>query len=56
MQDYIADIEDTGLQLDRKAIRRRHGLYVTDFSAAEWCQQQVAFSLSAQIPKVGALL
>ena len=46
------DIEDVGLQLDRKAARRRNGLYVTDFSSSEWCQQQVAFSLSAQIPKV----
>ena len=51
MQNFLVDIEEVGLQFNRQSTRRQNGLYVTDFSAAEWCQQQVAFSLSARIPK-----
>lgn len=32
---------------------RRRGLAVTDLTASEWCQQQVAYTLSAKIPRVG---
>lgn len=46
------DLEDVGLVYNRAARFRRHGLKVTDISASEWCQQQVAFSLSAALPRV----
>ncbi len=29
---------------------------MTDITSAEWCQQQVAFTLSARLPKVSSLL
>lgn len=48
----VPDIEDFGLKKNRLARHRPGGLMVTDIAAAEWCQQQVAFSLSARLPKV----
>lgn len=51
----LPDLEDYGLTLDRLAVHRRRGLVVTDITAAEWCQQQLAFTLSARIPKVGCV-
>ncbi|KAK9834388.1 hypothetical protein WJX74_000477 [Apatococcus lobatus] len=48
----MPDIEDAGLCLDRaQHFRFGRGLSVTDFTASEWCQQQVAFNLSAKLPK-----
>ena len=49
----MPDIEEAGLCLDRRrTFRCGRGLSVTDLTASEWCQQQVAFNLSAQLPKV----
>ena len=45
--------EAAGLLIDRRSHWRRRGLYVTDFCASEWCQQQAAFELTAKVPKVG---
>ena len=45
--------EAAGLLIDRRSRWRRRGLYVTDFCASEWCQQQAAFELTAKVPKVG---
>lgn len=36
----------------RLSLYRRRGLAVTDVTAAEWCQQQLAYTLSAKIKKV----
>ncbi|KAK9867127.1 hypothetical protein WJX84_003384 [Apatococcus fuscideae] len=48
----MPDIEDAGVCLDRQQqFRFGRGLSVTDFTASEWCQQQVAFNLSAKLPK-----
>ena len=44
--------EAAGLLLDRRSRWRRRGLFVTDFCASEWCQQQAAFELTAKVPKV----
>ena len=53
----MPDIEDAGLCLDRaQQYRFGRGLSVTDFTASEWCQQQVAFNLSAKLPKVCLLM
>lgn len=53
----MPDIEEAGLCLDRQqTFRYGRGLSVTDFTASEWCQQQVAFNLSAQLPKVQPLV
>ena len=52
MQELLLDIEDVGTVYNRRAAFRCRGLFVTDFSASEWCQQQVAFGLSAKLPKV----
>lgn len=48
----LPDLEDIGLVCNRLLRHRRTGLKVTDISSSEWCQQQVAFSLSAKLPKV----
>lgn len=52
-QDGLPDVEDFGLKVNRRAKHRPRGLRVTDITSAEWCQQQVAFTLSARLPKVG---
>ena len=52
LQELLLDLEDVGAMYNRRAAFRDRGLFVTDFSASEWCQQQVAFSLSAKLPKV----
>jgi hypothetical protein len=49
----LPDLEDIGLVCNRLLSHRRTGLKVTDISSSEWCQQQVAFTLSAKLPKVG---
>jgi hypothetical protein len=49
---HLPDLEDIGLVRNRLLSHRRTGLKVTDISSSEWCQQQVAFSLSARLPKV----
>lgn len=46
------ELEDVGFLSNRIAKFRKLGLKVTDISSSEWCQQQVAFSLSASLPKV----
>ena len=48
----LEDLEDLGSKHNRRQERRARGLNVTDISMSEWCQQQVAFSLSARLPKV----
>ncbi|KAK9803641.1 hypothetical protein WJX72_007810 [[Myrmecia] bisecta] len=40
-----------GLAFNRKSAYRAGGLSVTDLTAAEWCQQQLAFKLSMKWPK-----
>lgn len=47
----LPDVEDFGVKLNRRAKHRPRGLRVTDITSAEWCQQQVAFTLSARLPK-----
>lgn len=48
----LPDLEDFGLKINRRAKHRPRGLRVTDITGAEWCQQQLAFALSARLPKV----
>ena len=48
----LPDLEDFGLKVNRRAKHRPRGLRVTDITRAEWCQQQLAFALSARLPKV----
>ena len=48
----VPDVEDIGRVLDRRSLRP-HGFSVTDITAAEWCQQQFALALTAQLPRVG---
>ena len=48
----VPDLEDAGLVLDRASLFRPRGLAVTDVSSAEWCQQQVAYKLTVQLPDV----
>ncbi len=47
----LPDLEDIGLVLDRRRYRPI-GMSVTDFTEAEWCQQQFALALSAKLPRV----
>ena len=47
----LPDLEDIGLVLDRRHFRPA-GMNVTDFTGAEWCQQQFALALSAKLPQV----
>ena len=49
----LPDLEDIGLVLDRRRFRAM-GLSVTDFVASEWCQQQFALALTADLPPVSA--
>lgn len=49
-QVYVPDLEDIGLVRDRRPFRP-HGFSVTDFTAAQWCQQQFALELSARLPE-----
>ncbi len=44
----------TSSVLSRLSRYRRRGLAVTDVTSAEWCQQQLAYTLSAKIKKVPA--
>jgi hypothetical protein len=46
------DLEDVGRIFNRLEKFRKLGLKVTDICSSDWCQQQVAFSLSAALPKV----
>ena len=48
----LPDLEDFGLKLNRLVKHRPVGLVVTDITSSEWCQQQLAFTLSARLPKV----
>lgn len=48
----LPDLEDFGLKLNRLVKHRPVGLVVTDITRSEWCQQQLAFTLSACLPKV----
>ena len=43
--------DTTGLVLDRRQFRP-FGMSVTDFTAAEWCQQQFALALTVKLPRV----
>ena len=52
VQKALPDLEDFGLKVNRRAKHRPRGLRVTDITGAEWCQQQLAFALSARLPKV----
>lgn len=47
----LPELEDIGLVLDRRRYKPT-GLSVTDFTGAEWCQQQYALALSAKLPEV----
>ena len=49
-QVHIPDLEDIGLVRDRRCFRP-HGFSVTDFTAAQWCQQQFALELTARLPE-----
>ena len=49
----LPDLEDFGLKANRLAKYRSFGLFVTDITSSEWCQQKVAFELSAHLKKVG---
>ncbi|KAL0022119.1 hypothetical protein WJX79_000406 [Trebouxia sp. C0005] len=49
--DSLPDLEDFGVKVNRRAKHRPGGLRVTDITSAEWCQQQVAFTLSARLPQ-----
>ena len=49
-QVYVPDLEDIGLVRDRRRFRP-HGFSVTDFTAAQWCQQQFALELTARLPE-----
>ena len=50
-QIQLPDLEATGLVRDRTGFRP-HGFSVTDFTGAQWCQQQFAYGLSARLPEV----
>lgn len=52
LEAVLPDLEDFGLKVNRRAKHRPRGLRVTDLTGAEWCQQQLAFALSARLPKV----
>ena len=52
VEKALPDLEDFGLKVNRRAKHRPRGLRVTDITGAEWCQQQLAFALSARLPKV----
>ena len=52
LEAVLPDLEDFGLKVNRRAKHRPRGLRVTDITGAEWCQQQLAFALSARLPKV----
>ena len=54
-EEVLPDLEDFGLKVNRRAKHRPRGLRVTDITGAEWCQQQLAFALSARLPKVNTL-
>ncbi len=56
VENSLPDLEDFGAKVNRRAKYRPGGLRVTDITSAEWCQQQVAFTLSARLPKVISLL
>ena len=47
----IPEVEELGAVLDRRRLRP-YGFSVTDITAAEWCQQQLALALTARLPKV----
>lgn len=49
-QVFVPDLEDIGLVQNRTRFRP-HGFSVTDFTAAQWCQQQFALALSARLPE-----
>jgi hypothetical protein len=55
VENSLPDLEDFGAKVNRRAKYRPGGLRVTDITSAEWCQQQVAFTLSARLPKVSSL-
>lgn len=50
-EETLPDLEDFGLKVNRRAKHRPRGLRVTDITGAEWCQQQLAFALSARLSK-----
>lgn len=52
LEVVLPDLEDFGLKVNRRAKHRPRGLRVTDITGAEWCQQQLAYALSARLPKV----
>lgn len=54
-EETLPDLEDFGLKVNRRAKHRPRGLRVTDITGAEWCQQQLAFALSARLSKVNTL-
>ena len=47
-------LEAFGLKVNSRAKHRPRGLRVTDITGAEWCQQQLAFALSARLPKASS--
>lgn len=49
----VEDIEEAFQLLDRCTRYRPRGLMVTDITAAEWCQAQVAYSMARPDLKVG---
>lgn len=49
LNQRLIEVEEVGLQLDRRQLFRRHGLCVTDVTSSEWCQQQTAFKLSCSV-------
>ena len=49
----IPEVEELGAVLDRRRLRP-YGFSVTDITAAEWCQQQLALALTARLPKARA--
>lgn len=51
VQPWLPDLEDIGKVLDRRRYRPI-GMSVTDFTEAEWCQQQFALALTLRLPKV----
>ena len=55
VEEALPEFEDFGLKVNRRAKHRPRGLRVTDITGAEWCQQQLAFALSARLPKVKSL-
>jgi hypothetical protein len=50
-QVHVPDLEDIGLVQDRRRLRPQ-GFSVTDFTAAQWCQQRFALELTARLPEV----